>query len=324
MTTISTPDALRKSVEAASGGKQTVLYTSKGYPTHMNVIPAFNCEDLHPTALGTGRHPAFFVDGVEKAEIFVGTYQAIIHDGQALSLPYQNPKVLINFDNAKAACFAAGPGFHLMTNWEWAAIALWMAKNGYSDLRGNTDYGKSHSHPEEKGMIAEYGKTLTGSGPETWRHDGTLHGIADLVGNVWEWVDGLKLVSGKILIPTDNNFNLAEQNWPDTGACIDCPGGPQISDEVSTRGWDYSAFKDAPVKEGYEPPVALKQAVISPCESLAGPGYFGADNDEDCERLPIRGGNWRRTSDAGVFALNLNNPRSTVSASVGFRCAYVI
>ncbi|PTV94003.1 hypothetical protein C8J27_11054 [Rhodobacter aestuarii] len=39
------------------------------------------------------------------------------------------------------------------------------------------------------------------------------------------------------------------------------------------------------------------------------------------ERLPIRGGNWNNGGNAGVFALNLNNPRSNVNASIGFRPA---
>jgi len=39
------------------------------------------------------------------------------------------------------------------------------------------------------------------------------------------------------------------------------------------------------------------------------------------ERLPIRGGNWNNGSNAGVFALNLNNPRSNASSNIGFRPA---
>lgn len=35
--------------------------------------------------------------------------------------------------------------------------------------------------------------------------------------------------------------------------------------------------------------------------------------------LPLRGGNWNNGSNAGLFALNLNNPRSNVNTNVGFR-----
>ena len=40
------------------------------------------------------------------------------------------------------------------------------------------------------------------------------------------------------------------------------------------------------------------------------------------ERLPIRGGNWNNGSQAGVFALNLNNERSNRNTNIGFRPAF--
>ena len=40
--TILIKDSLRQSVEAASGGEQTVLYTTKGQPTYMNIIQKFD------------------------------------------------------------------------------------------------------------------------------------------------------------------------------------------------------------------------------------------------------------------------------------------
>ena len=38
--------------------------------------------------------------------------------------------------------------------------------------------------------------------------------------------------------------------------------------------------------------------------------------------MPIRGGNWNNGANAGAFSLNLNNPRSNVSTSLGFRAAF--
>ncbi|MCL5266719.1 MAG: hypothetical protein M1469_01270 [Bacteroidetes bacterium] len=38
-------------------------------------------------------------------------------------------------------------------------------------------------------------------------------------------------------------------------------------------------------------------------------------------QIPIRGGNWDNGSNAGLFALNLNNPRSNVNNNIGFRPA---
>ena len=50
--------------------------------------------------------------------------------------------------------------------------------------------------------------------------------------------------------------------------------------------------------------------------------------DQECEqignrmlRLPICGGNYNNTSNAGVFYVNLNNLRSNTNGNIGFRSA---
>ena len=312
---------LAASVETASGGKQTVLQTAKGQPTYMAVIPAFRLEDLGPD-FGTGLHPAFLVSGREVPEIYIGTYQAVIRDGEALSLPDQDPENCVNFDTARQSCLNAGEGFHMMTNWEWAAIALQCAKQGIN-LRGNNNRGQSYGASDERGKLTKYGRTATGSGPDTWRHDGTPYGIADLVGNVWEWQDGLKLMSGKIVMPADNDFRLPESDWPEAGAVIDLVDDctPQISDEITGRDWDSVQFADLTVKEDFTAPLALKQALIAPSFSL--PGWFFADNSEGFEAMPLRGGSYSSNANAGLGALHLNDVRHVSNNDVGFRPAFI-
>ena len=316
-------DPLRDAVEKASGGKQTVLWTKSGFPTHMNIISQVRLEDLHPS-LGTGPHPAFIVDGVEKSEIFIGTYHAVIQDGEAISLPNQPPATCIDFDDARAACAAAGPGFHLMTNYEWAFLALSCAAAGH-DVRGNTKCGRSHTNQEELGKkIGGSNLTLTGSGPASWRHDGTPFGIADLVGNVWEWCDGLKLRSGQIVMPRDNDYTLLEAQWPDAGACVDIVDShPRIAEKVTTRDYDSVILQDMVVNAGFEVPIALRQALLCPSQGIKVSGRFWADNTEDFEALPFRGGGWGSGSLAGRGALVLDCERSDALSLLGFRPAFI-
>jgi hypothetical protein len=230
-------DTLLMSVLAASGAKQTVIYDDKGKPSFMTRIPRFNVEDISAD-LGNGVHPAFVVNGVVKNELYLGTYQAVIDEGRACSIPGQSPKVNINYDDGKAACVAKGPGWHLMTAWEWAAVGLWCLKNG-SQPRGNTNYLKSHEAGYETGTPAPdnaTAKTLGGSGPASWQHDGTYQGIADLVGNVWEWNDGLCLKDGRLYFPVDNNFTLPEGSWPASPVYIDASAGPGDRNGASDSG----------------------------------------------------------------------------------------
>ena len=41
-------------------------------------------------------------------------------------------------------------------------------------------------------------------------------------------------------------------------------------------------------------------------------------------RAAIRGGNWNNSSEAGVFALNLNNDPSNRNNNIGFRAALIL
>ncbi|MDR1326363.1 MAG: hypothetical protein LBK00_10050 [Treponema sp.] len=98
-------DDYRAAVEAASGGKQTVLYDDLGQPSIMNIIPKFNIEDVLPAgvAIGSGVHPAFIVGGVEKAQIFIAAHPAIVANGRAVSIPGKAPANYVTYDQASIA-----------------------------------------------------------------------------------------------------------------------------------------------------------------------------------------------------------------------------
>lgn len=113
----------------------------------------------------------------------------------------------------KTACEKKGKGFHLASNAEWSLIALLCKKQG-TIPRGNNSYGCDTSAKHEKGQAAsmdgeKIGRTLTGTGPESWNHDLTAHGIADMNGNVWERSSGLRLLDGEINIIPNNDSAAA-------------------------------------------------------------------------------------------------------------------
>jgi len=334
--TISVPDALRQSVEAASGGRQTVLYDDLNYPSIMSVIPAFNVETID-TDLGTGLHPAFIVNGVAKSEIFIATFKAYVHGGRALSLPGYDPTTGYNFDQSKAYCTAKGGNWHMMTNWEASALALYCIKNGQP--RGNTDYGRHHVATYETGRRQDgiapgtasgTARTLNGSGPASWRHDGTFAGVDGLCGNINEWVDGMKLSSGKFYFPDDNYYAQAEGSWKDQGVIIANDSGLKLgvagTDTLHTSGgptaWKtvartaaYSSLSDA-IKNRFQ------QAMLDPAfdnSSPVGNFYF----DTDGERLPVRFGHWANGAVAGVASLALCHGRTGTGTFIGFRPAYI-
>lgn len=333
MSMIFSPDSLRQQVEAATGGHVTVLYDDKGYPSYMRVIPKFRYEDLgFEEELGTGVATAFIVDGQEKSEIFIGQYQAITHDGRALSLPGKDPRTSINYDQAKAACVDKGPGWHLMTRHEWAAVALWCMANGF-EPRGNTNYGRAHDAAHETAVRQDGGtpgdasgtaRTMAGGGPASWRHDGTITGIADLVGNVWEWVDGLKLVDGRIHVTQDNRFDQPEDDWAALDHYLSNEGGTLTlmnsqggaDDQQLSVGWGAVA-KEA----GYTESQLLQRLLFSPAGIVPqGRLYANAEG----ERFPSCGGHRNSGSNAGLAALYLSSSRSYAVSNRGFRPAFVL
>lgn len=346
---LSVKDTYRQAVEAATGGRNTVMYDDKGNPSVMVFVPRFNLADVIDGAPASP-HPAFIVNGVVKDGIWISKYQNVIHDSRAYSLPGMNPTTTISIDTASAACKAKGAGWHLMTNAEWAAIALWCKKNG-SMPRGNNNYGKDQGATHETGRLVNPGipdKILTGTGPVSWAHDGTTSGIYDLNGNIHELVDGLRLINGKVWVHKDNDFGTDPNNlamWIDTGVFIDntvagtaditstkVSGLMQFASErtnsMSTLGdvdnsYAYNAqtFETVVAKNGYTIPELMKYLGIAPTAGSSGLDVLEVRNYGT--RIAFRGGTWGYGSGAGTFYLGLNRARTLPASDVGFRSAYI-
>lgn len=194
---------------ASFGGNNKVIYDDLEKPSIMVGIPKMKFSDLI-TGGTQDTLDVFKVDGVEREILYISKYQNVVVNDRAYSLPMKDPKVYINFDSALAACRKKGAGWGLTPNGLWGALMLWCNRNNHLP-RGNTNWDRSYEKGYEKGVNTYVdgshggGRTATGSGPVTWYHDGSPAGIADLCGNVWEWVAGLRIVGGEIqIIPYGN------------------------------------------------------------------------------------------------------------------------
>ena len=365
MATIITKDSLRSSVESATGGLCTVLYDDAGHPSFMRRIPKMRIEDLYPDLGLTGTHPAFIVNGVEKSELFIGMYPASLVDSYAVSLPGMDPANYLNFDSAVTYCKNKGTGWHLMTNAEWALLGALGIKTGFQP-RGNTYWGQHHEAKHETGTLAPgaselgvsnddlHGRTLTGSGPVSWRHDNTPAGIADLVGNVWEWTGGMRLNAGEIQILKDNdaashdadmssdssawkailqNGTLATPGTADTlkydAAGSNGTGAVKLNKTITSQypSQDTSAssscsFKSMTAESSITVPALLKLLSLYPVDTTSPVGSIWVRNAG--ERLALRGGGDRSAYGAGLFGLDLECFRSYRNRRVGFRPAFIL
>lgn len=340
-------------------------YDDKEMPSVMVYIPKFRLCDVLSTE-DTSVHPAFRVNGVEIDGFWVGKYQTAHYNGRAYSLPGENPANTATLDTFVSYNRAKGAKFHEITNAEWAAIALWCHKNG-SEPYGNNNYGKDtretlyRAIPTSHESDGRTARVATGTGPVTWSHDGTVEGIWDLNGNVWEWCTGLRLVNGEVQIIKDNDaseptcdLSAGSAAWKaikaDTGELVTPDGsgttaGTVKLDYVSSK-WKYvttitssadssrnCAFKDITCDAGVgEATKLLLQALaLLPDTELVQEGvidatyggdYFWANNAQ-AERCLSRGGGWSSGSYAGVFRASMHYPRSHSSSDFGGRSALI-
>ena len=319
-------DMARQDLERATGGRQTIIYDAAGNANAMFVLPRFTYADLGMTAdMGTGDVTAFDVGtGSIKGEIFIGAYLA--SGSGAVSAPRQDPRTSLGHTATRNACSAKGAGWHLMTAHEWAAIVLWCMANGYEPI-GNTNWGRSHAKTwmvgdradnRAPGDTAGVGRTQTGSMGSEATHTRTLGGIADLVGNVWEWQDGLLLQGGQIKASTHNT--QPEADWALQAAFFDAPSfAPVLSNAITRVASVNAEWKSVTKSASYVSNPLLKRLLIEPASALPSGRIF---TNNEGERLPFRGGSWSVGADAGLAALGLAGSRAFTAAYVGFRPAF--
>ncbi|MCU8057798.1 SUMF1/EgtB/PvdO family nonheme iron enzyme [Shewanella sp. SM34] len=338
-------DPRRQEVEALSGGRNTVIYDAQGNPNVMVVIPRFNYQDLGlpDLQLGTGTPTAFLTNGVPRGEILIAKYLASAGGSTCAVGGGVQPLTGVSYDQAKARCTGKGANWHLMSVHEWAAIALWSLANG-TVPRGNTNYGRAHDRLFETarrsdngvpGDSAGTGRTDTGKGPVTWTHDHTVHGIHDLVGNVWEWQDQMMLVEGQIKTTLDNNPAVLDSNFAAHAAYYDSTsttgGVPRLNSQVINRlgaiGDSANAgnlasvdFKSLTKESAYSPSELLRRLLLETASSNTFQGRLYVRNFGN--RFPFRGGGWQSSINAGLASLYLLSPRDTSDVSFSFRPAY--
>lgn len=344
-------DDLKFSVEAMSGGKNTVILDDLGKPSVMVSVPKMKYSDIIDDG-SDETLPCFIVDGQELDQIWVSKYHNIVENDRAYSLPNKDPQVSINHDRAVEVCRNKGEGWCLMPNGLWGAIQGWCLKNEFMP-HGNGNYGSDFSNAHEKGVCSYSDdgertcRTGTGTGPVTWYHDGTDSGIADIAGNVADWCSGMRLMDGEIQIIPDGNCmksdcDLSEDSseWraimPDgsfvpTGTdgtlkydCDSSLAGARVNSEVeftTESGISYlSKFSNLGAKDGVNVPDILRVSGLYPLDNRSY-GLGAMYNRSIGERIPRRGGGYTNTN-AGIHHLDFNGLRAYEERVTGFRSAY--
>lgn len=213
-------DSLRAVVEAQSGGAQTVLYTPKGQPTFMNIIPKFDVSTI-AASLGSGVHPAFIMGDKTLDALYVGTYQSALVNGELVSQPYQAPTI-ISPALALSLIKSLGAGFHPITQAEYGML-LALEYKSQKRIYGNANLGNSKDTGYEGQRLdgavtgVEGGTNnliFTGSGPRQFRMGHLFNGISDLGANGYTIPYGMRIAGTEMqFLSLDNSAANLTKNF---------------------------------------------------------------------------------------------------------------
>jgi len=236
-----------------------------------------------------------------KTYFFVAKYPMKNVGDVAVSRADITPWVSITQTNAIAACAAIGTGYHLMTNWEWMAIARdveqvavnWTGGAVGSGLlkRGNVGILDDGSY---NGATPEFGfgrnakaKLVLSNGEEIW----------DLSGNVWEWTNNTISCAA-------TQCSIAEMPYNST------PASEWIEFTAINTYGQLSYDQIRPSNASWNAAQGMGRL------------YTDADaaNPSGTVHAFRRGGHWNGGSNSGAFVLDLRVSPASASSDVGFRC----
>lgn len=247
---------------------------------------------------GYRRHPAFRHAGADIEQIYVGKYQASMEGSKLASKPGVLPAVsrsLTQFIADANARNASGvTGFMLWSVFHWSAIQwLYLVENATMNSQTKTGQGRVNASSAANVDAADVAQA-------------TYRGIVGLWGNVWQWVDGLKTVSGVVNL-WDQNGN---KSWVSTKARQAATGTiyPTTVMDGQGAGWD---LED--VFLGDTGPTSNSNATAPDYQYMNSSGEY----------FPFVGGLWSTAAGAGLWSVNVGYAASGADSSLGARLAKV-
>lgn len=230
---------LKSAVEAASKGKQTVLFTPSGQPTFVNVInraDVSTSDDLLLTGLGvSGDHPAFKIKGTTKDKIYVSTYPSQLVNGELLSLPFVAgtgiKSVTLNTSGIATYLAATGLNAHVATVAELNLLKSIVRKTNFNPYGNDNMRGRSEVDTSQFGVRVDglavgsnntttttaigaqlSGSLKTGSGTTGFRLGNSPVGVSDLGYYFSHPVYGVRIIKGEVQVYNDQTLNNPADN----------------------------------------------------------------------------------------------------------------
>lgn len=242
-------------------------------------------------------HPAFRHAGADLAQVYVGKYQARLYNNRLSSAAGHMPAVnrsLTQFQADAAARNAGGvSGFMVWSVYHWAAIQwLYLVEQATMDSQTRSGQGRVNASSAE---------VVSGSDvPVGYR------GIVGLWGNVWQWIDGLKVGAVGVSL-WDQNGN---KTWVSTKGRLAASGAiyPTTFMDGQGDGWDLGD-----IFLGDTGPTTNAGATAPDWQ------YMGNVSG----MVAAVGGNWEAGANAGLWTVYIFSSELAAGVDIGTRLAKI-
>lgn len=273
-----------------------VKYEERIVPPAVSPLPCWYISD--ELVDGFELYPAFYSDGAEIDQIYIGKYQASLASGKLRSVPGVLPVVsrsITQFKSyAEARNVSGVTGFMLWSLYQWSAIQwLYLVENATFNSQENTGQGRVNASSAANVDAADVAQA-------------TYRGMVGLWGNVRQWMDGLKTGGGTIQVWD----RIGNKTWIDTGKRRTASAGsiyPLSLMKASSVSYD---FKDFFIGDTGE---SIPNSTV--------PDYQYFSNSDSY--FPAVGGRWSNGTDAGLWCVGVYYSSTYTDSYIGGRLAKI-
>lgn len=275
-----------------------VKYEERIVPPAVSPVPCWYISD--ELVDGFELYPAFYNEGVEIDQIYIGKYQASLASGKLRSVPGVLPTVdrsITQFkSDAEARNVSGVTGFMLWSLYQWSAIQwLYLVENATFNSQEKTGQGRVNASSAANVDAADVAQA-------------TYRGMVGLWGNVHQWMDGLKQINKQFHV-WDMRGN---KNFINTQTRRDEVDGTIYPDkflETTVSGIDFSMLFI-----GTSGKTSNSNATV--------PDYqYATTSTED--RFPRVGGRWSDGTGAGLWFVYVNISSTYTHSYIGGRLAKI-
>ena len=276
-----------------------VKYEERIVPPATEPVPCWYISD--ELVDGFELYPAFYNDGAEIDQIYIGKYQASLASGKLRSVPEVLPTVnrsITQFkSDAEARNIDGVTGFMLWSVYQWSAIQwLYLIENATFNSQEKTGDGRVNASSAANVDAADVAQA-------------TYRGMVGLWGNVNQWLDGLKQINKQFHV-WDMRGNKSFVNTQTRREKVDGDLYPDKLLKNTASSIDFSMFFI-----GTSGKTSNNNATIPDLQ------YATTNTDE---RFPSVGGSWSNGSVAGLWRLYVAySSSSSTHSSVGGRLAKI-